>query len=148
MTIILANNQELTPLVALGAKRTVRGASRDSLSFTFAATESMDELNNIFTTENCETITIVEEEVQYVYTGYTVRVELKREPKEVVAATESSEAVYEDRIIVTMAQRTYQETQLIQMKAKLEELQNSSGSANTEIEEKAAAYDILTGGAE
>lgn len=148
MTIILANNQELTPLVALGAKRTVRGAQRDSLAFTFAATESMDELNNIFTTENCETITVVEGEAQYIYTGYTVRVELKREPKEIVAATESSEAVYEDRITVIMAQRTYQETQLIAMQAKIDELENASSTVDPEVAEKAAAYDILTGGAE
>ena len=122
MNIILTNGVALTPLTLTGAKRNVQGATRDVLSFTFPANTSMDELNNLFTPENCETITIVETmlipetgvayENQYQHVGYVIRDNIKREFIMVRPETSESAAVYEERIIVSMAQRTYMETQL------------------------------------
>lgn len=120
MKIILANGVELSPITVTGGKRNVQGATRDTLSFAFSAETSMDELDTIFTAENCETITVVEGENQYVHNAYTVRAELKREPVMVTPATESTEAVYENRVVVAMGQRTYAESQLAEMKEALE----------------------------
>lgn len=110
MKIILANGTELNPILVMGGKKTVQGASRDTLSFIFPAETSLDELDAIFTTANCETITIFDGDNEYIHNAYTVRAELKREPMEVIPATETEPAVYENRVTVSMGQRTYAET--------------------------------------
>jgi hypothetical protein len=115
MKIILANGVELHPITAMGASDFIQGASRDVLSFVFPAEASMDELDAIFTAENCETITVAEGADEHIHKGYTIRAELKRNPVEVSPATASAEAVYENRVTVAMAQRTYTETQMAAM---------------------------------
>lgn len=115
MKIILSNGVELHPITAIGASDFIQGASRDVLSFVFPAEASMDELDAIFTAENCETITVVEGVNEHIHKAYTIRVELKRNPVEVAPATESTEAVYENRVTVSMAQRTYLESQMAAM---------------------------------
>ena len=113
MKIILANNTELNPILATGESRHVQGADRDTISFVFPESESLDELDALFTAANCENITVFDTEgVAYIHKAYTIRAELARKPVEVVPATETSEAVYENRVIVSMAQRTYAESQL------------------------------------
>ena len=112
MRIILSNGTELAPIIVSGGKRIVQGTNRDTLSFVFSAGTSMDELDSVFTAENCEKITIMDGQNGFIHSGYTVRAELKREPVEVTAATENEAAVYENRVIVSMSQRTYYESQL------------------------------------
>ena len=112
MKIILANGGELAPIMVTGGKRTVQGADRDTLAFVFSGSEDMTALDAAFDTAACESITIVEGEEQYVHKGYTVRAELSKKSVEVTPATERTEAVYENRITVAMAQRTYTESQL------------------------------------
>lgn len=127
MKIILTNGAELSPTSVAGGVRTVQGANRDVLSFYFPADTSMDELNGIFTASNCETITIVEGENQYIHKAYTIRAELKREPVEVSKATATEAPVYEDRVIVSMGQRTYAESQIAEMQAVMNALLNEEG---------------------
>ena len=127
MKIILANGAELSPITATGGKRNVQGASRDVLSFVFPADASMDELDAIFTAENCETITVVEGANEYIHSGYTIRAELKRNPVEVTPETESTEAVYENRVTVAMAQRTYTESQMAAMQKAMAALLKGEG---------------------
>ena len=115
MKIILSNGVELHPITAVGKHDFIKGASRDVLSFVFPPTASMDELDAIFTEENCETITVVEGENKHIHKAYTIRAELKRKPVEVAPATASTEAVYENRVTVAMAQRTYLESQMAAM---------------------------------
>lgn len=124
MKIILTNGTELEAIVVTGSKRTVQGASRDTLYFVFPAETSLDEMDGLFTEENCETITIVEDENEYVKNGYTIRADLKREPVEVTPATDTEGAVYENRVTVAMAQRTYSEYQLAEVKSTLDALLN------------------------
>lgn len=112
MKIILANGTELSPISVLGGKRVVHGVNRDTLSFVFPVETSLDELDGVFTEANCETITIVDGGNEYIHKAYTIRAELKREPVEVTPSTESEAAVYENRVIVSMGQRTYTETQI------------------------------------
>lgn len=113
MKIILTNGTELEPILVTGAKKNIQGANRDTLTFIFSANENMVELDRHFSAENCENIIIVENNGdEYIHCGYTIRAELSKKSVEVVAATESVEAVYEDRITVSMAQRTYIESQL------------------------------------
>ncbi len=120
MIIRLANGTELNPIVVTGASSYVKGAKRDVLSFVFPNSESMAALDAAFTDAACETITIIGDDAsESIYKAYTIRVELKKAPVEVAPATAESEAVTEERITVSMAQRTYTESQLAALNALL-----------------------------
>lgn len=120
MKIILANGTELSPLAVRGASSFIQGAKRDTLSFIFSADKGVGALDVTFKESACEKITIVgDNESESIYKGYTIRAGLKKAPVEVTPATEEAEAVIENRITVTMAQRTYAETQLSALTALL-----------------------------
>ena len=113
MKIILCNGAELNPNTVTGIKRLVQGASRDTLTFVFPDGTGLDELDKLFTAENCERITIVEADgSEYVHSDYVIRAELKRELMEVAPATADEPGTYESRVTVAMSRRTYQEIQL------------------------------------
>lgn len=112
MKIILTNGVELAPIMVTGASKYVQGANRDSLTFVFANT-SLDEIDCVFTAENCENINIIgDDNSEAIHSGYTVRAELVKKLVETQKATTDAEAVTEYRVFVTMAQRTYAETKL------------------------------------
>ena len=114
MNIKLANNIILNPILVTGCPRYIQGQTRDTLNFIFPATENMIVLDEAFTAENCESIIIIGDDgSEAIHKGYTIRAELKKESVEVAQATESEPAVYEDRITVSMSQRTYMESQLV-----------------------------------
>lgn len=116
MKIILNNGKELSPILVTGGPRMVQGASRDTLSFIFPADVSMAAIDQAFTADACEHITIIGDDgSENIHTGYTIRAELSKAPVEVSTATDEAEAVYEDRITVSMSQRTYTETQLAEL---------------------------------
>lgn len=113
MKIILNNGKELSPIMVTGGMRHIQVASRDTLSFIFPATEDMVELDSAFSADNCEKITIIGDDgIENIHTGYTIRAELSKAPVEVSPATDETEAVFEDRITVSMSQRTYAESQI------------------------------------
>lgn len=122
MIIKLTNGTELNPILVTGGHKYMQGASRDTLSFVFPVDASMDELDALFTAENCEAITIVDGENEYIHHGYTIRAELKREPVVVTPATEVEAEVVEQRVTVSMSQRTYMESQLAATQAAVEML--------------------------
>lgn len=116
MKVILANGVELMPILVTGARKNVQGANRDTLSFVFSGEMGLEALDEAFTETACESITLVEsEDVSYIHKGYTIRAGLNKESVAVSTETTETEAVYENRITVTMAQRTYAETQLAKL---------------------------------
>ena len=118
MKIRLTDGMELVPVAVTGGPRYVQGQSRDTLNFVFPASESMETLDAAFSAANCETITIQEDSgTENIHKAYTVRAALGKEPVEVTPATAEAPAVYEERITVSMAQRTYIETQLAMLQA-------------------------------
>ena len=128
MKIVLTNGAELNPILVTGAKRDVQGAMRDTLSFVFPASQSMEDLDALFSAANCEKITIVEdEETSHIHNGYTVRAELKKASVVTSPATVETPAVTEERITVSMSQRTYAETQLAEMRAAMNALLTGEG---------------------
>lgn len=119
MKIILANGTELNPIIVIGESTFTQGARRDTLRFVFPASEDIIALDDAFTEENCENVTIVAEDGSIaVHKAYTVRASLSKVPVEIEPATAEAEAVIEDRIMVSMAQRTYIETQLRALSAR------------------------------
>lgn len=127
MTIILANEQEVNPILVQGEKQYLFGQTRDVLSFVFPVDTSLDELDATFTEDNCATIKIMEGDNEYIHSGYTLRANLKREPIEITPATPDNEAVVEQRVIVSMAQRTYSETKMIELEKKMAKLAAMTG---------------------
>lgn len=114
MKIILNNDIELSPLVVIGETKYIQGENRDTLNFVFSATENMVSLDEAFIASNCENITIIgDDNSEAIHKGYTIRAGLKKESVEVSNGTESEAPVYEDRITVSMSQRTYMESQLV-----------------------------------
>ena len=134
MKIRLANGHELNPIMVTGEKRTVKGARRDCLTFVFGDT-GLDDIDETFNEVNCEKITVVEMGTKTVekeivdeatgetttvtetvpceiYNGYAIRVDLLKRKEEKKAATATEDAEYVTRVYVTMAERTYAETQL------------------------------------
>lgn len=151
MHIILADGTQLNHIGATGTTKYIQGANRDTITFEFDATHSVDELRNVFTEANCEVINIVTDEVVEnivektiekedgttetieeivsgtVYTnnyheGYVIRAEVAEKIKEIIPATGTTPPITETRIFVTMAQRVYEETQYLELKAQNEML--------------------------
>ena len=117
MKIILANGVETHPIMVTGGPRYAQGANRDTLNIVYAE-GSLDEMKALFTEKNCETITIVGDDgSEAIHTGYVIRTELTEKPVEIKAATVDADAEYEDRIFVSMSQRTYAETKLAEIEA-------------------------------
>ena len=133
MHIILSDGTKLNHIGATGEQRYLQGANRDTITFEFDEAYSVDALREVFTEANCEVINIVTDEVvetqvenedgttetktETVYTdnyheGYVIRVEVAEKIKEITPATGTTPAVTETRVFVTMAQRTYAETQM------------------------------------
>ena len=120
MKIILNNGTEFAPILVTGGPRHIQGASRDTLSFIFPADVSMESIDVAFSAEACEKIPIIGDDgSENIHAGYTIRAELSKASVEVTPATESEAAVFEDRITVSMSQRTYAESQLANMEVAL-----------------------------
>lgn len=123
MKITLANGTELNPILVTGGTKYVQGQNRDTLNFIFPADAGMETLDEAFTVENCESITIVEDNGdENIHKGYTVRAELSKASVEIASETSETAAVYEDRITVSMSQRTYMESQLAAMQAVIDQM--------------------------
>lgn len=140
MHIILVDGTQLNHIGATSVSKYIQGATRDTITFEFDASHSVDDLRNVFTEMNCETINIVTDDVvetvvenedgtqevksEVVYTnnywdGYVIRAEVAERIKEITPATGTTPAVTETRVFVTMAQRTYAETQLAAMQEEI-----------------------------
>lgn len=120
-TVILADKTELTSLEVSGATQYIQGSNRDALTFIFPASEGMEILDAAFSPDNCETITIRDGSEEYTHSGYTVRGSLSKAPVLVTPETADAPAVYEDRITVTMGQRSYAEAQILAIRKQVED---------------------------
>ena len=113
MKVILSNGTELNPILVTGASIQLQGAKRDSLTFVFPSTEGIEALDSAFSESACESIKIIDDNGgESIHKSYAIRAKLEKALVEVVPATPETEAVMEERISVTMAQRTYIENQL------------------------------------
>lgn len=112
MTINLSDRAILEPIVITGEKRYINEATRDVLTFVFSEGHSIDELDGIFTAENCEDIVITSDDgEENVYSDYVIRVEISKK------AVKKEDGSRENRVFVSMAQRSEAEKQAIEMQA-------------------------------
>ena len=109
MKIILANGVETYPIIVTGGPEYIQNATRDTLNFVFPDC-SLDEMVEQFTEANCESITIVGDDgSEAIHTGYVIP-KIEKKPVEIAKATVDTDAVYENRVFVSMSQRIYAET--------------------------------------
>lgn len=125
MKIILADGTELSPILVMGERRYVQRESRDTLTFIFPESAGLEELDAIFTSENCESIKVLEsDDSAYIHKGYTIRAELSKKSVQISEPTETTDAVYENRIFVSMSQRTDLENMVASNNAAINALAN------------------------
>lgn len=138
MKMILADGTKLYPILVTGEHRFLQGVNRDVFTFVFGDVD-ISEIDTLFTEANCETLKLYEEveeqvevdgvvttrvvEVEYIHTGYTIRVDIRKTREVVEESTVSTEEVTEQRVEVTMAQRTYSETKLATMSQEITDTQ-------------------------
>lgn len=112
MKVILNDGTIVTAIIVTGGQKYYQGANRDALTFVLPET-SLDEVDAVFTEENCESITLVSDDgSENIHKGYVIRTELTKKPVVVTPATDTEPEITEMRVMVTMAQRTYNETQM------------------------------------
>lgn len=146
MKIIFNDNTEKTVFLVMGEQMLVQGANRDTLTFVFDDTYTLDELDNLFTESRCEKIILVDDtqidvdgniiaEAYSVHSGYTVRAGIEKVLELSDEKGENGENVYINRLKVKMSQRTYMENQLKNLQEEL---------INTQL----ALLDLYEGGLE
>ena len=112
MKLILNNGIEREVILVTGSQIYSQGSNRDSLTFVFPDI-SIDEIDRDFTSTNCESITLIDNEGgEYIHKGYTIRVSLEKKDVVLTPGDETNPDTVESRVMVTMAQRTYIETQM------------------------------------
>lgn len=125
MNIKLSNGTTLSPILITGEKRNVQGAIRDTLTFVFPASTGLETLDEAFNENACSIITVEDEDGnEYIHKGYILRCELKKESIEITPATGETEAVMEDRVFVSMSQKTYIENKIESFNELLENYEN------------------------
>lgn len=113
MKIILKDGTELETIIVQGGIRHISGSNRDALTFVFDEGADVNQLDEIFTEENCEVIKLVGEDgSNSIHTDYTIRVEMKTYFEELSKENPDNQAVNVKRTTVTMAQCSYVEKQL------------------------------------
>lgn len=123
MHLLLKDGTRLNHIGATGKKIHAQDVNRDSITFIFDDSHTYDELDSIFTEANCEVIDIVTEAVEADEEGNEVVVlkdnyhygfVIKHEISKKITTTNG---VSKTEFHVTMAQRTYAETQLANLQA-------------------------------
>ena len=119
MQVKFQDGTELPVLVVNGKSVYAQGATRDALEIQIAkGSVTMDTLDTLTAdTTKTSKLTLIDGDQQYVHDNYNIRTELALRPVVVTPATGTDPAVTEDRLIVTLAQLTYQEQQAAQLSA-------------------------------
>lgn len=110
--ITLKDGTTLEAVAVLGGQRMLNNTNRDTLTFVFDDSHGLGELDALFTSGNCEVITLhgtdpTGQETEYLLEGFTLRAELKLAPE----AADSGALV--NRISITQARLTAAEEQAI-----------------------------------
>jgi len=112
MQIKLNNGTAFDCFRASAKRENFQGSNRAMLEFYFSeGVTTFDELNTLFSNaENTKAIEITDDSGNVsLFENYTIRAALRYTPFEVSPETDTSPAVTEMKLIVTLAQKTYNE---------------------------------------
>jgi hypothetical protein len=114
MKIIFNDGTEMECIQVNGAIRYIQGANRDTLEFVFTPElYTISEVDEAFSNaNNLKKVTLQKENEIGVHENYTIRTGLTLQPFVIVPETSTSPEVSEQRIFVTMAQKTYAEIKI------------------------------------
>ena len=115
MLIKLNDGKEIPILLVTGGNRVVFGSNRDTITFVINGYNSLEEIDNIFTEDNCENIILIqddEEKTETLLYGYVLKTDLNKKIIEIAPESPEEEAVFEPRINITLARRSYAETKM------------------------------------
>jgi hypothetical protein len=113
MKIIFNDGTEMECIQVNGMMRNIQGTNRDSLDVVFSpAIYTIADIDTVFSDPNKLTkITLQNNDSIGVYEHYTLRTGLQLAPFVIEGETPTSPATVEQRITVTIAQKTYSEMQ-------------------------------------
>lgn len=115
MLIKLNDGKEIPILLVTGGNRIVFGSNRDTITFVINGYNSLEEIDNIFTEDNCENIILIqddEEKTETLLYGYVLKTDLNKKIVEIAPESPEEEAIFEPRINITLARRSYAETKM------------------------------------
>lgn len=115
MLIKLNDGKEIPILLVTGGNRIVFGSNRDTITFVINGYNSLEEIDNIFTEDNCENIILIqddEEKTETLLYGYVLKIDLNKKIVEIAPESPEEEAIFEPRINITLARRSYAETKM------------------------------------
>ncbi len=122
MKVKLADGKEFETLGVHGRNVYYQGVGRDSLIFLFDPdTVTLDAVREAFTSENCTSLTVMDDAGTYIHENYTVRIELGEGYNSHVlegnVGQNTQQCVY-----VKMAQTTLAERQLMEQQEAIDAL--------------------------
>ena len=124
MQIKMNNETTLEAMAVNGASRYFQGANRDSLEIQLEkgkyTLESLDALTG--NPENTKKVTILDGENEYIHDNYTLRAELSVHPVQTTSETAEGPAMYEERVCIVLAQKSYAELELESLRDTVDKL--------------------------
>lgn len=114
----------LTVLAKNGQSTFFQGANRDSLEIQLAKDATTFDALDKLTADaaNTQKLTFIDGDKQYVHDNYCLRVSLALKTVVTAAATSTTPEQTEDRLCVTLAQKTYAELQIAQLQSSVDAL--------------------------
>lgn len=123
MQIEFNDGTTLDVLAVNGNPTYFQGAQRDSLEIQIDKSKTtFDALDALTAGENTSKLTLIDGEHQYEHDNYSLRTELALKPIVTAAATDTTPEQTEDRLCVTLAQKTYQELQVEELQSSVDEI--------------------------
>lgn len=143
MKLILTDGIERDVILVTGAQLYVQGANRDALTFVFPGTTSIDEIDKAFTEENCNSITLIDDEgSEFIHKDYTIRTELVKKNVILNPSDETDPQAFETRVMITMSQKTFSEKQISSLNKNVNSLMLEV-FGRTDIEEDSNNKEII-----
>ena len=118
--IELANGTTYELIDAQSSKAYIQGLQRRIIELQISKTYLLENVDNDFTSDNPSRIKITTDSGTFVHEGYGIRAELAIKPYVVTQATSTTPEITEDRIFIVLAELTYEETQIKQMRDTLD----------------------------
>lgn len=126
MKLKLNNGTEINILNVNGTSRFFQNANRDCLEIQIAKSEkTLDEIATLFVENNTKSISLLNDDGEFIHENYSLRAELSLKPIIIAPETPTSQAVIEERICVTMAQKQYAEIKLQEQENKIAMLEEA-----------------------
>lgn len=124
MKLKLNNQRELEILEINGEKSQYQGENRDKLNIQMKkGLYPFEELDKLFAnSENTKKFTIIDENGEYLYEHYTLRTSMGIKAVQTCPESVNEPAGYEERVCVTLAQKSYRERELEEMRELIKKL--------------------------